>query len=52
MNIDNLTYGELKKIASMFNGSSELVNPCGEMRIIVLDRGWVVVGNLYLDNSE
>lgn len=52
MNIDNLTYGELKQIASMFSKTQDLVNPNGAMRIIVLDRGWVVVGNLYLENGE
>jgi len=52
MDIDNLTYGELKQIAGMFSNPSDITNPNGSMRIVVLDRGWVVVGNLYLDKGE
>ncbi len=52
-NIDNLTFGELKEISRMFfEKSTQPKDPGGAMRIVVLDRGWVVVGELTLKDNE
>lgn len=59
MDIENLTIGEIMKlsgIASALNGGS----PCaakpehanGDMQIVVLQRGWVMVGKFYQTGEE
>lgn len=50
MNIDNLTIGQAKQLATMFGGqqsasSDKAFN--GEHAIVVLQFGWVFVGELY-----
>ncbi len=43
MKIDELTIGEAKELANLF-GRSETKKIDGGIRIVVLQRGWVVVG--------
>ena len=47
MNIDDLTYGQVKELRHVFGGTADaanhdILNP--EIRIVVLQRGWVIVG--------
>lgn len=48
MNINELTIGQAKELASLFFDKSE--KPCpieqGERYIVTLQRGWIVVGNV------
>jgi hypothetical protein len=54
MNIDSLTLGEIKEIAKLVGTKNELAipDPKGEIRIVILQRGWVVVGRVNLDGAE
>ncbi|WP_264041462.1 hypothetical protein [Pectobacterium carotovorum] len=49
MNINELTIGQAKELASLFGGAKP-ESPCpienGERYIVTLQRGWVVVGNV------
>lgn len=55
MNIEDLTYGEMKQIAALFNSGSSAQNnrlaPDGEIRIAVLQRGHIVVGRYSQDGE-
>lgn len=48
MNINELTIGQAKELASLFFDKSE--KPCpieqGERYIVTMQRGWIVVGNV------
>ena len=59
MNIDELTIGELKKIAALAAGLTGL--PCstakpehadGHKQIVVLQRGWVMVGTVVMESDN
>lgn len=53
--IDKLTFGEIKELMNLFGSkvsSLELPDPAGEKRIVILQRGWIVVGDVYLDQAE
>lgn len=59
MNIDELTIGELKKIAALagnLNGAScasaKPEHADGHKQIVVLQRGWVMVGDFYQSGDE
>lgn len=51
MNIDSLTLGQIKEVASIASNIGVCASPqtsapsmAGEVRIVILQRGWVVVG--------
>lgn len=46
MEIDDLTIGDAKRLACLFgNGTAPHAdNCCGGIRIVILQRGWVIVG--------
>lgn len=54
MNIDNLTIGDARAVASMFPKTAPA--PCCErdcgVRIVILQRGWVVIGHVYESERE
>lgn len=51
MNIDDLTLGQIKQLKSMIGG--ECADDCGgEVRMVVLQRGWVVVGRYFRKGSQ
>lgn len=54
MKIDELTLGEIKQITQLLGSSNEprVLDPKGALRIVILQRGWVVVGNVFLDGAE
>lgn len=53
MNIDELTLGQIKKLKSIFaSDSSECCSEDLGTNIIVLQRGWVVVGCLHKNGTE
>lgn len=54
MNIDLLTLGEIKEIARVVGTQAEqsVPDPKGALRIVILQRGWVVVGRVYLEGAE
>lgn len=53
MNIDELTTGELKQLRALLKQQPvEKPSNNGELRIVVLDRGWVVIGLLYRNGDE
>jgi len=46
MNIDELTLGQIKEIKSISCGEQKSYSKCNDgLYIVVLQRGWVVVGN-------
>lgn len=53
MNLDEITLGEAKQLATMFNGGpvSNKEEDLG-IQIVILQRGWVFVGHLYRVGSE
>ncbi len=55
MNIDDLTIGEAKKLSAIFGasqGGSAVHCPCDGVHIVILQRGWVVVGRFSQAGSE
>lgn len=54
MEIDKLTLGEIKEISRLVGGGGDIRpnDPKGALRIVILQRGWVVVGNVHLDGVE
>lgn len=54
MDINALTLGEIKEIARLTSCKSDpqLPDPRGATRIVILQRGWVVVGKVTLDGAE
>ena len=53
MNIDDLTLGQIKQLRSLLGSEtdSKIVFNDGEVRIVVLQRGWAYVGNYYRDGD-
>lgn len=51
MELNKLTVGEIKELQCLLGSPESKKDPCCEKsygtRIVVLQRGWVVVGNLY-----
>lgn len=58
MNIDNLTIGDAKRLAGMFGREttarleSDTGARDGGVRIVILQRGWIVVGHVYEGDLE
>ena len=54
MDMNSLTIGEAKELAAMFGGKSESrkVIKDGGYKIVVLQRGWVVVGRFSQDGHD
>lgn len=54
MEIDKLTLGEIKEVSRLVGcgQKSGVRDPKGDLRIVILQRGWVVVGNVYVDGEE
>jgi hypothetical protein len=44
MNLDEMKIGDVKQLASIFAGKKEPKEFDGGVRIVILQRGWVVVG--------
>ncbi len=54
MNLDELTLGDIKTLQALFSSTAIKNEPlvdCG-IRIVILQRGWVMVGHLYQKGSE
>lgn len=53
MSLDNMTIAEFKQISAMLNGTGNKQTKIadGDHRIVVLQRGWVAVGNLYQEGD-
>ena len=55
-NIENLTIKEAREIACLFSAASKPSTSCatvdGGVRIVVLQRGWVVVGHYYAEGDQ
>lgn len=51
MNIDNLTLGEAKQLASLFNGNKESQDKYLGWRIVVLVRGFIYIGDCTLNDN-
>ena len=56
MNLDEMKFGDLKKIACMFKtaGTEQATECCEEQlgrHIVILQRGWIVVGDLIKKGS-
>lgn len=52
MNIDDLTLGQIKQIQSMCGGGTNSPQTCvNELVIVVLQRGWVIVGHLTINGT-
>lgn len=50
MNINDLTVGQVKEISNLLGNKSQETNRLykdGEIAIVVLDRGWIYVGQIY-----
>lgn len=54
MKLEELTIKEAREIAKMFGGvdGTRVEDPKGEIEIVVLDRGWVVVGQVSIKGEE
>lgn len=55
MNLDELTLGQIKQLQCLL-GKKETITgePCceqGDVKIVVLQRGWVVIGRLFKEGS-
>jgi len=52
MNIDEMKLGELKLIASTFGAKAPAKEIDGGVRIVILQRGWVVVGRYFRKGQQ
>jgi hypothetical protein len=52
MNIDDLTLGQIKNLKAIFGGSEACCSEDLGTQIVVLQRGWVVVGCLSKQGTE
>ena len=52
MNIDELTLGDIKKLQSMIGGVESTTKIDGGIRIVILQRGWVMIGRYTQIGSE
>jgi len=53
MNLDNLTLGEIKQLKKLLSCESEQRSHNGEqVRIVILQRGWVVIGRYYQSGTR
>lgn len=52
MNLDDLKIGEVKQLISAFGGKKESKQIGGDVRIVILQRGWVVVGRYYRKGQQ
>jgi hypothetical protein len=52
MDINDLTIGQAREIAGLFGGSSSAGDVAPTPRIVVLQRGWVVVGMYSSSGSD
>lgn len=54
VNINELTVGQAKELSSLFNNKKKQAprTVCGELRIVVLQRGWVLVGMYHASGNE
>lgn len=55
IDIEQLTVKQIKEIASFCGGSCAVPpvkNPKGRIEIVILDRGWVVVGKVDISGEE
>jgi len=53
MNLDQLTLGDIKKLQSFMHTDSEKSDIIdGGIRIVILQRGWVMVGHYFSQGSE
>jgi hypothetical protein len=53
MNLDDLTLGQIKQLKNIF-GVTETpeIEQGGDIRIVILQRGWVMVGRYYKKGSD
>ena len=54
MNLDELTLGQIKQLKSMLGGHPESIIGTEKLgpHIAILQRGWVIVGNLYKTGQD
>jgi hypothetical protein len=54
MDIENLTLKQIREISAMCGSSSwqKVKNPNGRIEIVILDRGWIVVGKVDITGEE
>lgn len=52
MNIDELTLGQIKKLKSIFANETSCCEEDRGWKIVILQRGWVMVGRLFKVGSE
>lgn len=59
MNLDELTLGQVKELKNLFGNSdscekleASLADATGSLKIVVLQRGWVLVGDYHRVNTE
>lgn len=52
MNIDDLTMGQVKAIQNMGICKNGVVDDKGEIKIVILQRGWVMVGKYYQNGTQ
>lgn len=56
MKLDNLTVGEIKELQFLLGSPEQKKEQCCDkhfgIRIVVLQRGWVVVGNVYKTGQD
>ena len=52
MNIDELTLGELKQLKGLLNGETKLTEESFGKNIVILQRGWVFVGDLFRKGND
>lgn len=52
MNIDELTLGEIKQIKLLLNADTKLTEERMGKNIIILQRGWVFVGDLFKKGND
>ena len=47
-----MTIGEFKELAKLFNGQKEISKKSLGKHIVVLQRGWVFIGNLFKEGEQ
>lgn len=53
MNLDELTIGDVKKLGNLIGGAKqEIVQESGDIRIVILQRGWIMVGRYERNGYE